>query len=364
MKLKLNKEELLDSLIIASRFTSLRITSLPILQGVCLRTEKNKLHFYSSTLSSFFHSHLKVENEKEEEIIIEPKKIIEFVSFLPEGKIEIQTKEKQLMIRVGKTSGKFPLMNAEEFPKPPKTEGKEQKIKTDFFVKNLPLVLFSASTDETRPALSGVNFQTNEELIMVATDGFRLSLIKTKKEKELPSAIVPADFLKETLSYIKEEKELLFYYSEKEKIILFKLGEKEFFSRLIEGDFPPFEKVIPQDKKTSIKLDKEEFLRNVKLISVFARDLSNIMVLEIGKEGVTIRPKMEDPKENSTFQEGEVEGEEQRVAFNYKFVLDYLNNVGGKKIEIDILRPDAPVVFRTEEEKNFLHIIMPVRIQE
>lgn len=364
MKIKLNKEEFLSHLIVASKFTSLRITSLPILQGVCLKLEKNKLHFFSSNLNSFFHSFLKTGGDKDEEITVEPKKIIEFVSLLPGGKIDIQTKEKQLIITTGKTSGKFPLMSGEEFPKPPKTEEKEQQLKTGFLVKNLPLVLFAASTDDSRPVLSGINFQTNDELVMVATDGFRLSLIKTKKETEIPSAIIPAEFLKELLSYLKEEKEVEFSYSEKEKIIKFKLGDREFFSRLIEGDFPPFEKVIPQDKKTTVKLEKEEFLRNTKLISVFARDFSNIIVLEIKKGGVTIRPKSDDAKENSTFQEAEVEGDEQTVAFNYKFLLDYLNNTGTKKIEIDILRPDAPVAFRTEEEKNFLHIIMPVRIQE
>lgn len=364
MKLKLDRRIFLENLSLASKFTSLRITSLPILQGVYLKTEKNKLHFYASNLNSYFHKAVKVEVDKEEEFVVEPKRISEFVSFLPEGKLELETKDKQLIITAGRASGKFPHMVGEEFPKPPKIEEKEQKIKTDFLVKNLPLVLFAASTDESRPALSGVNFQTNDELLLVSTDGFRLSLVKLPKDKDIPSAIIPAEFFKEILGYLKEEKEIGFSHSLKEKLVLFRVGDAEFYSRLVEGDFPPFEKVIPQEKKTTIKLDREEFMRNIKLISVFAREMSNIIILDIKKDGVTISPKTKDKEENNSFLEAEVDGDPQRVAFNYKFVLDFLNNVDRKRISIDVLRPDAPVVLRCEGEKDFLHIIMPVRIQE
>src|SRR3990170_820860 len=140
-----------------------------------------------------------------------------------------------MFIKAEKTKGRFPLINAGDFPMPPKIEEKTQKIKTEFLTRNLPLVLFSASADETRPALSGINFLTNEELVLVATDGFRLSLVKTKKEAKLPSVIIPADFLREIIHLGKDEKEVYFSYSAKEKAIRFRLGETEFYSRLIEG---------------------------------------------------------------------------------------------------------------------------------
>jgi len=364
MKIKLKRQEFLDNLSLAARFTSTKLSSLPILQGTYVKIENKKMHLYSSDFNSFFHTAFSAETEKEGDFVIEPKKPIEFVSFLSEANIELEVKEKQLFIKAEKSQGKFPLMNVEDFPLPPKIEEKEQKIKTEFLVKSLPLVLFSASSDETRPALSGINFLTNEELVIVATDGFRLSLVKTKKEKQLPSVIVPADFLREINHFIKDEKEVHFSYSEKEKVIRFKMGESEFYSRLIEGEFPPFDKVIPQEKKTTVKLEREEFLRKVKLISVFARDFSYIIVLEIDKNGVRFMPKTTEGEENTSFQEAEVEGEDQRVAFNYKFLLDLLNAVGGKNIIIEILRSDAPVVFKLENNQDFLHIIMPVRIQE
>ncbi len=364
MKIKLNKAEFLEKLSFATSFTSAKLISLPILQNIYIKIEKNLMHFYSSNLNSFFHTTQKIENNETKSFVIEPKKLVEFLGLLPEGKIDLQVDEKQISVTFGKTSGKFPLVISEDFPLPPKIDEKEQKLKTGLLTKNLPLVLFSASSDETRPVLSGVNFLTNEELIIVATDGFRLSLLKTKKEENFPSAIIPAEFLREMGQFIMNEEHLGFFYSAKEKIILFKIGEIELYSRLIEGDFPPFEKVIPQEKKTSIKLDREEFLRNIKLISIFARDFSNIIVLETQKGGVSFKPKTEEGRENSAFQECQIEGEQQKVAFNYKFLLDFLNTVRGEYVIVEILRADAPIVFKTENESNFLHIIMPVRIQE
>src|SRR3989344_2440211 len=222
MIIKLNRQEFLNKLVLASRFTSSKLSSLQALQGIYLKKEKNKLHFYSSNFSAFFHTTLNINTEKDDSFVIEPKKIIEFLSFLSDGKIELEIDKKQLLIKAEKTRGKFALMNVDDFPLPPKIEEKEQRIKTEFLLDSLPLVLFAASPDETRPALSGVNIVTNDELIMVATDGFRLSLVKTKKEIKLPSVIIPADFLREIIHFVKEEKEINFSYSAKEKIIRFR----------------------------------------------------------------------------------------------------------------------------------------------
>ncbi len=363
MKISVNKDLFLEKLSLSARFTSSRLSSLTIIQGVLIQGEKNKIHFYSTNLSSYCHTTLKVDNKEEFKAIIEPKKIIEFINLLPSGTMELELKEKQLAISLGKTQGVFPLLEAEEFPLPPKIED-EQKIEANFLVKNLPLVLFSASSDETRPVLTGVNFLTqDEEMMMVATDGFRLSLIKIKKEVPIPSMIIPSSFLAEMSRFFKEG-DVSFGYSKEEKAISFKAGEDDFYSRLIEGEYPPFEKVIPQEKRTTVVLDKEEFLRNVKLISVFARDFSNIVIIDVGKDGVQIKPKIDKESGDVAYLEAKVEGEDQRVAFNYKFLLDLLSHLDSKQVTVELVRSDAPVVFKLENNPNFLHIIMPVRIQE
>jgi DNA polymerase-3 subunit beta len=365
MKISLQRDFLLENLSFALRFTSSKLSSLTTLQGVLIKNEKNFLHFYSTNLSSYYHSSMKSDEKQTFEIVIEPKKLTEFLSLLSSGELEVEIKEKQITVTQGKTRGGFPLIVSKDFPLPPPVEEKGQKIKADFFVKNLPLVLFSASSDDSRPVLTGVNLVSqDEELLMVTTDGFRLSLLKLKKEIELPSMIIPSSFLSEALNFLKDEKEIELKYSPKEKLIGLTIGRYELYSRLIEGEYPPFEKVIPADKKTTAETDKDELLRNIKLISIFARDVSNIIIIQTTKDAVQLKPKAEVGENNSTQQDAEVQGEEQKIAFNYKFLLELLNHLDAKKISMEFLRSDSPAVFRSDKYPNLLHIIMPVRIQE
>ena len=290
MKINLLKEVFLEKLNLTSRFTSSKLTSATSLQGVCLVGEKDLLHFYSTNLNYYYHSTLKIENVHNFKVIIEAKKIEEFLTLLTSEKIDFEIKEKQVIITQEKTKASFPLYESSEFPFPPKMNDEKQKIKADFFKNNLSLILFSAS---------------------------------------------------------------------------FYISEHELYTRLIEGDYPQFEKVIPSEKKTTITIDKEEFLRKVKLTSIFARDFSNVIILKTDKEGLKMYPKTtKDDEENITYQEASIEGEEQKIAFNYKFIIDFLNNISSKKVIIELLRSDAPAVFRSENIKNLIHIIMPVRIQD
>jgi DNA polymerase-3 subunit beta len=365
MKLTVLKDQLLDKINLASRFTSNKLSTVTTLQGILLKGEKNKLHLYATDLTSFIHTTMQTEISEPFQVIIEPKKIVEFLQLLPTGKITFEVLEKQITITQDKTKGNFPLIVSQDFPLPPEIKDKPEKITTKFLQENIPLVLFTASSDDTRPVLTGINFiASDDELIIVSTDGFRLSLIKTKQTSDMPSMLIPSDFLSELLRYSKDEKEVQFAFSREEKTAMFSLTDTEFYTRLIEGEFPPYDRVIPAETKTTITIDREELLRSIKLISVFAREFSNVVVCEFKKDGLYIRPKKDSNEDNSAFVETEMKGEEQKVAFNFKFVIDLLNNVGSKTLHLEILRPDAPVVFKTDKNPNFLHIIMPVRIQE
>jgi DNA polymerase-3 subunit beta len=365
MKILLQKNGFLEKLELASRFTSSRLSSATSLQGVCLKGENNAIHFYSTDLNYYYHSILKIENDNKFKIIIEPKKIIEFISLLPEIKIEMEIKEKAIVISQGKIKGQFPLFSNKEFPFPPEKIGEKQKIKTSFFKNSLPFLVFAASTDDTRPVLTGINFVTNDEdLQLVATDGFRLSLLTLKKDLPFSSMIIPAGFLSNAQRFINKETEIEFSYLGTEKLLVFFIGDNDIYVRMIEGEYPPFQKVIPVEKKTTVTIDADEFLRSVKLTSVFTREFSNIIIMEVEKDEVKFIPKTSQGEEDVVYQEAKIEGETQKIAFNYKYLIDFLNCASGKKIVIELLRSDAPVVFKIEGVNNFFHIIMPVRIQE
>ena len=365
MKILLHKNEFLEKLELSSHFTSSKLSSSTSLQGVCLIGEESIVHFYSTDLNYYYHSFLKKENSDKFRIIIEPRKIIEFLSLLPEAKIEIDIKEKAMVISQGKIKGQFPLFSDQDFPFPPKNTEERQKIKTSFFKESLPLLLFSASNDDTRPVLTGVNFVTNEDnLQLVTTDGFRLSLLTLKKDLPFTSIIIPAGFLANAQRFISKETEIEFSFLKNEKLLAFFIGSNNMYVRMIEGEYPPFEKVIPADKKTTVTVDAEEFLRSVKLVSVFSKEFSNIIIMEVEKDSVKFIPKVGQGEEDVVYQDAQIEGEPQKIAFNYKYLIDFLNHASGKKIIIELLRSDAPAVFKIEGVGNFFHIIMPVRIQE
>lgn len=365
MNITLDKDIILNKLITANKFVSDKLNAANALQGIYLSFEEKELHLYSTNLTVYYHTVIQADIQKEERgVIIEPRKIIEFIQLLQPGKIEISITDNQIQILQQKAKGIFPVMSSEDFPLPPDLQEEEHKLNSSFLVESLPFILFTASSDDSRPVLTGINFVVSEdELIVVSTDGFRLSFLKEKQKGDFSDMIIPADFLQEIVKNAKNVKEVSFIYSKKENIVLFKIENEDFYSRLIDGEFPPYERVIPAEKKTTVELNREELLRNTKLISIFARDYSNVIVYEFTKNGLVLRPKEEGNKDNSTLQEIIFEGEDQTVAFNYRYVIDFLNNVKSEEIIIEMLRSDAPVVFKAKGNEQFFHIIMPIRIQ-
>lgn len=365
MQLTTDREKILKALAQSSRFTSSRIGTTSGLQGVLFVNSKKVLNVFSTNLNTFFHTSLDSSLQEDTQFLLDHHKIIEFITLLKNGDISLLLEKDRVVVSQGKTKGSFPFLSNADFPKPPVVEGEGQVIDVEKFEKMLSLVFFSASRDTSRPVLSGVNFVEKEGFMdVVATDGFRLSLFHMKNELKMKSMLVPADFLLELMKNIRGKKSIMMNYLDKEKMVYFRVDKDEYYTRLIEGDFPPYERVIPIEKKATAIIDKDDLIRNVKLISIFARDFSSIVVCHFKKGELVLSPKTEGGAENSTTQEIEFEGDELKVAFNFRFLLEFLNTVNDPKIVVELLRSDAPVVLKTQKEKDYLHIIMPVRIQE
>jgi DNA polymerase-3 subunit beta len=362
----LPKSSFQQKLSLASRFCLTKISSIPSLQGGMLKILKDKLEIITTNLNEFFYTTIKISTNEEKAIVVDVKKIVEFLSFLPSEKISLDINETRLLIENDKTRASFSLIPSADFPPLPKIEGKESQLSKNFIKEKLPLILFAAAKDETRPVLTGINFLTKGgQRQIVATDGFRLSLISQENEKNsFPSVIISASVLLELLRLVGEDREIKILFSDEKKIIKLTVDDIDIYTRPIEGEFPPFEKVIPSEYKTRIVLNREEFLRSIKMTAVFARDYSNIIVFEVKKDGIYLRPRIKEEKETVIFQEGDFEGEPQKIAFNYKFVLDFLINTKGDEVILEITQPNAPAVFKIQDQKDFLHVIMPIRMEE
>lgn len=366
MRGQIQRDLLLENLSHASKFTSSRLGQTSGLQGVYCVFRKNSLSMYSTNLNTSYAVSLALEFDGETSFLIETTKVIEFLSYLENKDVDFNIEKERIVFSQAKTKGAFPFLVSNDFPIPPAVSPDGGiSIEMKIFDGMVERVLFAASRDLSRPVLSGVRFAEKDgDIDVVATDGFRLSLYTLKNEAGIPPMLIPAEFILDLLRSSKDKKKITIHFLHEQKMVAFVVERETYYSRLIDGDFPPYERVIPSEKKTEIIISRDELIRKIKIISVFARDHSSIVVCEFKKGEVAIYPKIDGGVENSTSLECDVEGEPMRVAFNFKFLLEFLNSMQKEHIQIQLLRPDAPVVLRQKGEQNYTHIIMPVRIQE
>jgi len=369
VKITLLQENLNKGLSITSHFVSSR-AQLPILSNIALQTKENRLKISATNLEVGVNYYCGAKIESEGGTTVLSRTFSEFVSSLPTEKVTLATKKESLEVSCGNYQANFPVIPISDFPEVPTKVNQKITFSYSDFAKAIKNVVFAASGDDSRPVLSGVHFDfINQECLLSATDGYRLSFKKIKltdkylKEIEF---IIPSVILNELLRLKPEGEQSVFELglANKEKQAVFFLPNLEFSSRLLEGKYPDINKVIPKGKSTSILIEREEFLGAVKTASIFARESANIIKLEIGSGKVKILANAPSLGENISQVEAKIDGDNQRVAFNFRFLVDLLSNLETDQVIIEMQEPLKPVVFKNPKDKDFLHIIMPVKIQE
>lgn len=371
MKLTILQENLAKAVSTASRFASAK-AQLPILGNILISSKKTKILVSSTNLEVSVSVAVGAKVEEEGEISVPAKVASELIDNLPHETLDISSEKEQLKVSTSGFSSTVLGINSSDFPKIPNTVNRESSISIpkNEIAKALSQVSFAASVDETRPVLTGVLFLfESNKLSLVATDGFRLSRknLKVAHDGEVGSVIIPKMVLSE-LSRSGEGDEVLMEVKEKEKQIVFGIGDTVLASRLLEGEYPDFEKIIPKKAGVEILVDKEEFARAVKLSSVFARDGANIVKIKILKESLKISAE----SGNSGSQEAKVDAKitaaspelaEGEISFNFRFLEDFIHSVGGEEIKMEFSGPNAPGLFTDTSDASYLHLIMPVKTQ-
>jgi len=366
MKIQVLQENLSKAVSTASRFSSSR-AQLPVLANILLSVEKSKLVISATNLEISVSIPVGAKVEEEGEITIPAKTLSDIVVNLNPGTLELTSEKEVLTIKQGAFKSSLVGMNASDFPSLPKNLGKGETntIDAGVFSKALTKVLFSATFDETRPTLTGVLCcKKKADTYLVSTDGFRLSKKKIITTSAKPSfdAIVPKNVLSEIPRFFTTTENLEYSFDGKEKQVVFKIDGSLVSSRLIEGDFPDFEKIIPKEHSAVVNVDKNDFYRAVKLASVFARDSANVVKLEVQKDRVGVASESQYAGEQKNSFEAKVEGEGLTVAFNYKFLEDFVQSVEGESIVMEFSGPQSPGVFKDPSDPDYLHLIMPVKI--
>lgn len=365
MKLKIQKDILLPCLVNASRFNQGRTISSVSLQGVLITVSGEDISIKSTNLNDFYEAKIKSSKGSKNEdgkVVVDSRTLIEYLNNLPNEELEIVKKEDSLRIIFGKNEGVFSLLSDEEFIEYPTTEGKtEELILPDF--EKIQNVLFSTSKDDSRPMLTGVRLdEFLGQQCLVSTDGYRLSMFKFDSKKKLDPITIPSSFALEILRVMKTDKSTKVFVNTSGGVIFFENSQEKLISRLLSGEFPPFSRVIPSDKNLQVIVNRQEWLRAVKMSAVFAKDGSNVITLDFSKEGIKIQPKTQG--EGGSVAHVELvsfEGEDRKVSFNSRFLVEFLNSSKDEEVVFEIVENTSPAVFYFPKNTSYIHIIMPLR---
>ena len=369
MKLTVLQENLSKSVGQASKFASSK-SQLPILGNLHIKASKTKLSVSSTNLEISILTQIGAKIDEEGEICIPSKVFSELVANLPKENVILETDKEQLKVNTAGFSSTILGMNASDFPKIPDTLNNPFSIDKNSLSTSLSQVIFPTSNDETRPILTGVlSIFDKKQVTFVATDGFRLSLKKIDQKTDTSitdskKVVVPKNVLSELCRSLDNVDEVLVDIQDTEKQIVFSLGDSVLSSRLLEGDFPDFEKIIPKESFISVVIDKEDMLRSVKLASIFAREAANIVKISIKKESVKIFAESGNSGNQETEVEAKVECDTKdfTIAFNYHFLEDFLHSVSGDDLKMEFTTTDKAGIFTDPKDPNYLHLIMPVRV--
>ncbi len=364
MKIKVTQEKLSKALNNVSRVAIGKVT-LPILNNVLIRVDNKKVSLVTTNLDMAIIDFLPVSSSEDGVITVPAKLLAEFVSNLPKGEtIEISSKGAKVTISAGKYSSTINGVVADDFPELPEINEKTAvtyKISVDEFKNSVGQVIIASSNDLTRPALTGVYFNTIKDTLAIAsTDGYRLAEKKliTGVKSEV-KAIVPSNSLQEVLRSISDEMEEV-EISFNEDLVRFRMGEVEIISKLIDASFPDYQKLIPKDNNIKVVLDREELMRVTRLAALFARSVGGSIICEtVAPDIFSVKSIANEFGENDSKIETKVD-KEGKVNLNSRFLIDALNALEEKELEFSFSDRIAPIIVKNKKNNNYTHIIMPL----
>jgi DNA polymerase-3 subunit beta len=374
MKVSLISDNLQKKILFVNHAVSTR-SQLPILLNFLIEAKEGRLVISATDLEIGIVVEVPAKTETKGSITVPAKTFVELVGMIPSGKITLETTQGGLVMTGEKEETTFQTTPADDFPKLYEDKGQQVMVlKKETMGGDFSKVVFAASPDSERPALSGVLVKEDKDgFLLVATDGYRLSLkkhalqsAKKKQTGETVSIIVPSKVIRELIQMEKDEEaqDVVVYVSKEKNQIVFSQNDTTLIGRLIEAEFPNYEKIIPADFSTKTVFEKDSLQKAIKAGYVFARQTAGIIKLSIQKDKILISANAPSVGKNQIEVEAKTTGEENEIAFNARYLLDFLANSGSETISFEMNGPLNPGVFKETNDPSFMHLIMPIRVQE
>ncbi len=373
MNVSVMQENLARGLGIVSRAVSSRAT-LPVLANVLLRTQDAGLKLTATNLEIGINCWVPGKVSEEGEITVPAKLLSDLVGSFPNQRIDLVLSPKDRTLKVSCAGNRSSIkgIEADEFPvvaaigDAPATTVDARALR-----EALGEVVFAAATDESRPILTGVLTRlAGSRMTLAAADNYRIAV----RHLELASPVsgevlivVPGRSYGELMRILPDgDAAVEITVTPNKSQVLFHTEGIDLVSRLIEGQFPNYEPVIPTAHTSRAIIDREAFLAGARRASIFARDSANIVKIAVGSEeedasAVSISAHAADIGDAADALDATVEGSPTTIAFNARYLIDVLSNLGSDEAALELSGPLAPGVIRGIGKDDYVHVIMPVR---
>lgn len=376
MRLSVVRERLYRGALFASKIVTSK-SNLPILSNLLLTaTPDNLLRIESSNLELSIRLTIPAKVEEEGQITIPARKFSEFLSLLSDETLTLHSDLRQLVVESNSNQASFVTMPATDFPELPSRQDQTNHMTFDptLFRRMVKKVCFSAASGDTHPVLTGALFSQAEEgvLSIVATDSFRLSLFKMPTNAAMNGTIiVPAQALVEVDHLIADSstqaESVGVYFSREDNQIFFQVGEVEIISRLLEAEYPPYQRIFPSQFITTGIFSRAQFIEAIRATSLFAsREGQAITVkFETDAQAIQLSARSSEVGSHTGRIAGEIQGDSVQLGFNSRYLLEGVSSFDSEKIRVQVSGTSTPVLIESaDDNRDYQHIVMPMTLNE
>lgn len=363
MKLRCERDALAETVSAASRAVSSRGGSLPVLSGVRLDLVGDQLTVTGSDLDLTIEARVSVAGDTDGVVVMPARLATDILRLVPEGKVEIDSDDSEARITAGRSQFAVRVIPADEFPQLAEPSGDAVTLAAAEFSQALRQVVPAASSDDSRPILTGVSLAAEAGgLRLVATDSYRLAV------RDLPGVtvlsegqdvLIPSRALAELQKVLGSAEEVTLRLGERDAS--FEIGDTRLTTRLIEGDFPNYRNLIPESHPNRLTIGREVLLEAVKRMRIMATDATPVRLVQKA-DVLELRTMSQDVGTAQEELDAKYEGAELEVAFNPTYLIEGIEVTPGDEILLESIDSLKPALLRSTESSSFKYVLMPVRV--
>lgn len=371
MLFTIDRDSLLNRLKIVEKITYHKGNVQPVLSNVLFEAEGNTLYLSATDLEMSIKSQTTIAIKKEGKITLPAKKLLEITSTLPDKPIEFSLNEDNNIVNITCGNSKFDVVgiSSSEFPKinDEMQNAIEIEIEVEPLLKSIKNTVYAAASYENRNVISGVFCMIKDKnLEMAATDGNRLTrMIESISNNNSKSArlVIPSKTLNEfarICSFNQQDKAV--FIVDKSKITL-KTTNFSINSRLVEGEYPPYEQLIPKTTANNALINRDYLITALDRVSTMVNDRTSIVKFTFSDNKVLLKAETPNSGTSEDFVECEYNGDELVIAFNYRYVLDTIKTMDSKNVKIGLNGSLSAALLKPDNEENYICLIMPIQIR-